>query len=60
MIIMAVVASNEELILLNENSFREAANLGFLPVVIHPLNLDIVIPSYYDSIALEDLDCMVK
>jgi hypothetical protein len=54
MIIMAVVASNEELILLNENSFREAANLGFLPVVIHPLNLDIVIPSYYDSIALED------
>lgn len=54
MIIMAVVASNDELILLNENSFSEAAKLGFLPFIIHSLNLDLVIPSYYKSIVLED------
>ena len=54
MIIMAVVASSEELILLNENSFSEAAKLGFSPVVIHSLNLQPLIPSYCESIALAD------
>ena len=54
MIIVAVVSSKEELNMLNSNSFKNAQDIGFLPILIHPLHLQITIPRQYRSIALSD------
>jgi len=54
MIILAVVSSDAELKMLNSNSFKNAQDIGFKPVLIHPLHLQLTIPQQYQSIALSD------